>query len=188
MSGSNIALNFTAGTDVLNVVSGGLIGPNNNQTIGTTAICGALTAGGTSAGTNPLYLYNRANTLTVNSQIVDNGVGTTKLVLNASGGTIALGNGTSTYTGGTIVNGGTVTLVPTVGSIVIPAATIPADGLVINGATVTATAAGQLAPANIVTINGSSILNLIGDNTLAGSSVMTVAVPLARPLIRISES
>ena len=168
MSGSNIALNFTAGTDVLNVVSGGLIGPNNNQTIGTTAIRGVLTAGGTSAGTNPLYLYNRANTLTVNSQIVDNGVGTTKLVLNASGGTIALGNGTSTYTGGTIVNGGTVTLVPTVGSIVIPAATIPADGLVINGATVTATAAGQIAPANIVTINGSSILNLIGDNTLAG--------------------
>lgn len=168
MSGSNIALNFTSGNDVLNLVSGGLIGPNNNQTIGTTAIRGVLTAGGTNAGTNPLYLYNRANTLTVNSQIVDNGTGITKLVLTASGGAITLGNGTNSYTGGTVVNGGTVTLSPTVGTVVIPAAATPADGLVINGATVNATAAGQIDPSNIVTINGSTTLNLVGNNTLAG--------------------
>ena len=169
MTGSNIALNFTAGTDVLNIVSGGLIGPNNNQTIGTTAIRGVLTAGGTNADTNPLYIYNRANTLTVNSQVVDNGVGVTKLVLTASGGAITLGNGTNSYTGGTVVNGGTVNLNATTGSVVIPVATNPADSLVINGGTVTMlNTAGQIDPAAIVTLNGNAVLNLFGANTLGG--------------------
>ncbi|MBA4015748.1 MAG: hypothetical protein C0483_01025 [Pirellula sp.] len=169
MSGSNIALNFTAGTDVLNIVSGGLIGPNNNQTIGTTAIRGMLTAGGTNAGTNPLYVYNRANTLTVNSQVIDNGVGVTKLVLTASGGAITLSNGTNSYTGGTVVNGGTVNLNATIGSVVIPVATNPADSLVINGGTVTMlNTAGQIDPTAIVTLNGNAVLNLFGANTLGG--------------------
>ncbi len=176
MTGSNIALNFTAGTDILNIVSGGLIGPNNNQTIGTTAIRGVLTAGGTaSSGTNPLYIYNRANTLTVNSQIVDtataigSGTAKTALVLNASGGAITIGNGTNSYTGGTIVNGGTVNLNVTTGSVAIPLATNPADSLIINGGTVTMqNFAGQIDPAAIVTLNGNAVLNLFGANTLGG--------------------
>ena len=176
MTGSNIALNFLAGGDILNLVSGGLIGPNNNQTIGTTAIRGVLTAGGSaSSGTSSLYLYNRANTLTVNSQIVDtstaigSGSGNVQLVLSATGGTITLGNGTNSHTGGTVVNGGTVNLNATTGGIVIPGALDPTQGLIINGATVTMqNMAGQIAASNIVTINGSSTLNLFGSNTLAG--------------------
>ncbi|MGB8167868.1 MAG: autotransporter-associated beta strand repeat-containing protein, partial [Chthoniobacteraceae bacterium] len=175
MTGSAISLNFAAGGDILNLVSGGLIGPNNNQTIGTTAIRGVLTSGGlASSGTSELYLYNRLNTLTVNSQVVDtaaaigSGTAKTKLVLTAAGGAITLGNGTNSYTGGTVVNGGTVNLTPTLGTVVIPAATNPVDGLTINGGTVTATAAGQIAASNIVTLNGNAVLNLVGNNTLAG--------------------
>ena len=50
-----------------------VIGPNNNQTIGATIDSGRLTAGGlTPAASSDLYVFNRANTLTINSRIVDN--------------------------------------------------------------------------------------------------------------------
>jgi autotransporter-associated beta strand protein len=172
MSGSNIALTFAAGADTLNLTSGGLIGPNNNQSIGATLDSGRLTVGGLApVGSQDLYLFNRANTLTVNSRIIDNPNGITapvRAVLTASGGTIALANGLNSYTGGLVVNGGTVTLTATSG-ITVPAATVPTDGLMINGATVTMTnTPQQIAPTNIVTLIGPSALNLFGSNTLAG--------------------
>ncbi len=176
MTGSAINLNFSAGSDILNLVSGGLIGPNSGQTIGTTTTRGVLTAGGAaSSGTSDLYLYNRSNTVTLNSQVVDtataigSGTGKVRLVLTAAGGAITLGNGTNSYTGGTVVNGGTVNLNATTGTVAIPAATDPAAGLIINGGTVTMqNTAGQIAASNIVTFNGNAVLNLVGDNTVAG--------------------
>jgi len=171
MSGSAINLTFTNAGDTLNVVSGGLIGPNNNQTIGATVDSGRLTAGGAAAsGLQDLYVFNRASTLTINSRIVDNTAVTAPLrfVATASGGSITLANGANSYTGGTVLNAGTLNLSAATG-VPIPAATTPTDGLVIQGGTVTMTGrAGQIAPSNVVTLAGPSVLNLFGNNTLAG--------------------
>lgn len=167
MSGSNIALNFTTGTDTLNLSSGGLIGPNNNQNIGATLDSGRLTAGGpTPAANSDLYIFNRANTLTINSRIIDNvsgGGSSVRAVFTASGGAITVLNPNNSYTGGTVLNGGTLNLNNTAA-----AAVIPAGGLEINGGTVTMNNfAGQIDSSNIVTLNN-GILNYAGNNTQAG--------------------
>ncbi|MGB8169481.1 MAG: autotransporter-associated beta strand repeat-containing protein [Chthoniobacteraceae bacterium] len=175
MSGSNIALTFTGATDTLNLTSGGLIGPNNNQSIGATLDSGRITVGGlTPVGTQDLYLFNRANTLTVNARIIDNANGATpadrsvRLVVTASGGTVNLANGLNSYTGGAVVNAGTVTLTAASGTPV-PAASVATDGLVLNAATATmSVSAQQIAAANIVTLNGPSALTFFGNNTIAG--------------------
>ncbi|NBN94086.1 MAG: hypothetical protein EBV31_00410 [Verrucomicrobia bacterium] len=177
MTGSNIALSFTNASDVLNLVSGGLIGPNNNQSIGAAVDSGRITVGGAAPAANTdLYLYNRSNTLTVNSRLVDNvnGSGSSlRVVLTASGGSINLVNTAASYTGGTVINGGTVNLLASATGVTVPLATTAANGLIVNNATVTMgsstnTVAGQIAAGNIVTMNGVSTLNLFGDNTLAG--------------------
>ncbi len=167
-------ITFAVPTDTLNIVSGGLIGPNAAQSIGATADSGRLTAGGVgAAGLQDLYVFNRsANALTINSRIVDNTAGTAPLRLVATAGTgtnaITLTNSANSYTGGTVLNGGTLNLSAATGT-PIPAATTPADGLVIQGGTVTMnTRAGQIAPTNVVTLTGPSALNLFGNNTLGG--------------------
>jgi autotransporter-associated beta strand protein len=174
MTGSNIALSFATATDTLNITSGGLIGPNNNQTIGAAVDSGRITAGGVTPADplTDLYIYNRANTLTLNSRIIDNPNGSTsrvRTVFTASGGIIALANSLASYTGGTVLNGGTLTLNHATNGVVIPAANTPADGLIINNGTVTMNnSAGQIASANIVTINGGGTLTYFGDNTQDG--------------------
>jgi len=74
--GGNVA--YTAGTDVLNLTAGGIIKSTGAaNTFGATADSGWLTAGGTGAtGTQPLHIHvnaSAANSLTMNSRIVDNG-------------------------------------------------------------------------------------------------------------------
>src|SRR5205085_9594869 len=79
-------------------------------------------------------------------------------------GSIVLTNTANSYTGGTVVNGGLLTLAGTAAGV-----TLPAGGLTINGATVTLSGfASQIAPTNTVTLNGPSTLNLFNANTLAG--------------------
>ncbi len=180
-------LTFTEGGDTLNLVGGGLIKTGNfANSFGATVDSGRLTAGGGAvSGTSDLYLFNNANTLTINSRIIDTataiaaGTGKARLVISATGATVSLANPANSHTGGTVVNGGTVTLTgltPSAAQILAGHAEIPAGGLTLNGATVTMTTnpvtltthAGQIAPANVVTLNGSSTLNLAGNNTLAG--------------------
>lgn len=177
LAGTSQSLNFTNATDVLNLVSGGLIGTNNNNSLGASVDSGRLTAGGaTPAAPSDLYLFNRANTMTLNARVIDNGVGANKavrLVITAAGGAFNLPNTQATYTGGTVINGGTVNLLASTTGSVIPAAAVAANGLVLNGATVNMgstsnTVSGQIAAANIVTLNGNANLNLFGDNTLEG--------------------
>ena len=173
MSGSNIALSFATATDTLNITSGGLIGPNNNQSIGAALDSGRITAGGATPGAvSDLYIFNRANTLTLNSRIIDNPNGSTsriRAVLTASGGSINLVNSSASYTGGTVVNGGTINLNHATSGLTIPAANTPADGLVINAATVNMNnSSGQIAPTNLVTIVGGGVLNYFGNNTQEG--------------------
>lgn len=173
LSGSNIALNFATPTDTLNIVSGGLIGPNSNQVFGATLDSGRITAGGlTPTANSDLYIYNRANTLTINSRLVDNTNGTgssVRVVLTPSGGAINLVNPNASYTGGTVVHGSTLNLNHAAGGVVVPQAMVAANGLVLNGATVNMNnSAGQIATENIVTLNGSSTLNYFGNNTQEG--------------------
>ncbi len=167
MSGSAINLTFLGAADILNITSGGLIGPNNNQVIGTTALPGVLTAGGSAPAANSdLYVFNRGNTLTINSKISNNtsgGGSIVRAVFTASGGAITLVNPANDYTGGTVLNGGTLNLTNTAAT-----AVIPAGGLQINGGTVTMNNfAGQIAAANIVTLNN-GVLNYFGNNTQTG--------------------
>ncbi len=168
LSGSNIPLNFNTATDTLNLVSGGLIGTNNNTAIGGTLDSGRLTAGGTTPGANSdLYIYNRTNTLTINSRIIDNpngGTSAVRAIYSAAGGAIGLVNPNASYTGGSVVNGGTLSL-----NAASAVAVVPAGGLEINNATVTMNGfAGQIDATNVVTLNGGSIVNLWGNNLLKG--------------------
>ena len=156
---------------VLNLKSGGLILSGTNAAMDTPGGGGLLTAGGSTAtgsGVAPLYLWNSANTYVINAIIEDNPIthDAVRVVINAQTGAIALTNSGNTYSGGTVVNTGTLTLSA-------PSSTtpvIPVGGLTINGgAAVTMTvASGQINPLNVVTVNGPGTLNLFGNNLLTG--------------------
>ena len=119
---------------------------------------GTVTAG-TAGGTVPLYLYSANTALTMNSAIVNNPAGGhVELVATIfNSGSVVLA-GTNTYRGGTVVNGYETN---TNNTLTIGASgTLPAGGLTINNATVTQTLGGLINPANSVTLNGASSLNL----------------------------
>ncbi|EDY20580.1 autotransporter-associated beta strand repeat protein [Chthoniobacter flavus Ellin428] len=182
---------------VLNVVSGGFIANQTSNRLSNLIGQGYLTAGGSqTSGIAPLYLYNTANTYTINANVIDTAVpqGTfgpvatgahVRLIISATGGAVSLasanngaGSGNS-YTGGTVLNGGTLNLATPalLPGFVIPNSnpnaidpTLSTSGLIINGGTVTElNVGGQIGTANIVTLNGNSTLNLVGNtNQLAG--------------------
>jgi len=185
--GGTLDLTFSAANNVLQLEQGGLLRSNNNNstTIGTPAIRGVLTAGtAASTGNTELIVYNNQGTTTINSIIKDtksagignNNANATVSLIKSGGGTLQL-TGANTYSGGTIVNQGTLQLNGAAGTTV-----IPAGGLTISGATVSwlssatfpLTAAnnnnnaGLIDPSNVVTLNGSGTLILTGDATLAG--------------------
>ena len=156
----NGAITFVNNGDILTLTSGMIV--SANQTYGTTSVRGGLTS-----ATSELILEANTGNLTLNSVVS----GANKLVL-ARGGTYTL-TANNLHTGGTTVDGGTLALtnngLTTPLVVGIPAATVPANGLVLSGGTVTlSNSAGQINAANIVTLNGGSTLNLMGNNTLAG--------------------
>jgi len=155
-------LTFTNAADVLHLELGGILRSNNNNptTIGTAATRGVITS-----GLNELVVYHNQNTLTINSVIQ----GATALVKSGAG-TLAL-SAPNTYSLGTVVNQGTVTLnAPGTGGIA-DHVVIPNGGLMLAGATVTmVTNSGQIGSGNSVTLDGSSTLTLVGNNTLVGLS------------------
>ena len=170
----------------LTLAGGGLIlalnGDNQNITVqnGTITSTGPGVAGGSDLYLHQLNYGGNTRTFTVSAGIVDNGAGRVRLIEAAGAADTAIGSanadfltlsGTNTYTGGTVVNGGTVVIGST-GNI--PAANIPANGLIIGGGEVSGLGSvfqdpgGTIASSNIVTINGLGALNLDGDNILAG--------------------
>ncbi|MEA3212062.1 MAG: hypothetical protein QOE70_5119 [Chthoniobacter sp.] len=165
------SVTFTTGTDTLNLAAGGLMHTGVSSSIGGTVDSGRVTAGGASpTGTVPLYLYNVANTFTINSRLVDPTVtNPLRLVVTSfNGGNISLTNGSNSYTGGTVMNGwignnaGVLQLNGAAGQVV-----IPAGGLTLtNGLVTEVTNGGQINPTNVVTLNGASVLTLVGANTL----------------------
>lgn len=106
-SASTPALLQTAGT-TLTIDSGGIIALGNfTKTLGTST--GFIKANG-----GGLYIHNNESTLTLNSQIQDGDV-STALVKDQAGALTLGAGGNSTYTGGTYVNGGTLTTGSTAG-------------------------------------------------------------------------
>ncbi len=177
-------ITFAAGTETLNLALGGLLRDNNNNAanIGTTALRGKLTSGGTAtSGTTELVEWHNQNTVTIHSVIADNGLGNlTKLVKAGPAGTTL--TAANTYTGGTVVNAGTLTINATAGAGTV---VIPAGGVTLNNANLTmSTNSGQIDASNDVTINGGGVLTLVGSNTLnsltfdnmGGTATPTVAV------------
>jgi autotransporter-associated beta strand protein len=161
---SDQTISFTAGTEILNLALGGLLQTNNSNTftIGSTALRGVLTAGGTQAAAIDLVLYNGTGTMNIHSLIRNNNAGAPLRFVKSGAGTLGL-SANNTYTGGTVVNQGTVNLNGT-------GVVIPAGGLVINNATVTQnTNNGQIAATNDVTLNGGAVLNI---NIAAGSNTL----------------
>ncbi|MGB8166722.1 MAG: autotransporter-associated beta strand repeat-containing protein, partial [Chthoniobacteraceae bacterium] len=149
---AGLAANFAAGANpTFTLTSGDTSGLYIGQPIfGTNIPAGAIIA------TVP-----SATTFTITGTTT--GAGTAQAITPG-----AIGN---SYSGGTVVNGGTLTLNGAFG-----AASIPAGGLTINGGTVTMTTnAGQIAPTNAPILNGNSTLTLVGVNTLAGLTLNNTA-------------
>src|SRR5262249_32694578 len=66
---------FGQGNTTLNLVSGGFIATQSTNSLGASPGLGNLTAGGTqSSGIAPLYVYNTANTYTINANIIDTAI------------------------------------------------------------------------------------------------------------------
>ncbi|MFM9000616.1 MAG: beta strand repeat-containing protein, partial [Opitutia bacterium] len=145
----------------LTVGSGGVLSFTDTAWfIGSVVNQGTLTS-----GTSELFLYAQGTNgiMTVRPVIADRGanpVGLTKFGAN----TVAL-EGLNTYTGGTTVNQGTLTV--RTGSR-IPLAAVPTKGLILNNVTFTQSFAGTVDAGNVVTLNAGSTVNYFGNNTQAG--------------------
>jgi len=146
-------LEFTNGSDILHLELGGILRSNNNNL---TNIGSLATRGNITSGASELVVYNNQSTLTIHSVIQ----GATSLVKSGAGTLTLTAN--NTYSGGTVVNQGTLRLEGDIGALI-----IPDGGLTITSGTVTMiTNAGQIGAGNAVTLNGSSTLTLVGNNTL----------------------
>ncbi|MCX6839396.1 MAG: autotransporter-associated beta strand repeat-containing protein [Verrucomicrobia bacterium] len=177
-------LTFAAATNTLNIVSGGLLkSGNTGNTIGATADSGRLTAGGTASGISELFIMNNQNTLTVNSRIIDNGTGQTRLVIAGAGTTVLAAP--NTYTGDTVINsatnlggGAAVVVIPNPVAVGGNTLTInnAAVGMLVNG--------GQIGANNNLVINGGGTLTYFGaNNSIAGSITLNNQGGTAGPTI-----
>lgn len=90
--------------------SGGIIrNQNGATTIGNATIGGRfLTAGASDANADTLYLWNSQNSMSVNAVVQNNGAGALTL-FSGGAGTVII-NAANTYSGGTVIAAGTMTL------------------------------------------------------------------------------
>ncbi len=156
----------TAGT-TLTVSSGGLMAGGGALTIGALPF-GVTTGTATNQGNltttgSELFLLG-GSTLTVNSAII----GSAALVKSGSGG--ATINGTNTYTGGTYVDQGTLTLGNS-GNVTVGQSALGTGGIFLNGGNLTQTAGSLINPGTpqAVTITGNSTLTTASDLGLGGT-------------------
>lgn len=154
--------------------TGGILVPEGKGalTIGTAPNSGILLAGGVADEVGEIVVTtNSANTVTINAVIANNGVG--EISLSKSGtGTLVLA-GTNTYTGATVINGGTLeiggagSLGNTYGG------TITTHGTLLYSTSASSTLEGVISGTGSVTKSGPSTLTLTGDNTYSGGTTLT---------------
>jgi autotransporter-associated beta strand protein len=159
--------NVTVGTvtiaagKTLTLASGGLLSYTGvSWNLGAAVNQGFLTSGGPE-----LFFYvqtGNTTTPTINAVIKDGASALSLVKSGANTGTLAA---TNTYTGGTVVNQGTLNVAATG---LIPLAADPTAGVRLSGGNLTAFAAGAIAAGNTVVLNGSGSLYLFDNNTLAG--------------------
>lgn len=140
-----------------------------NLTIGSSS--GKLTAGGTGTDTPGRLVFNdfaSTQNTTVNATIVNNGSGAISVVKNGPG-SLNLANG-STYSGGIVINGGTVIIGADSALGAVPSA-VDADNLTFNGGILQMTTSFNLNALRGITLleNGGTI----DTGTLAGTYNMT---------------
>lgn len=113
----------------LGTVGGILVGAGRQAlTIGASVNSGQLTAGGTDNTAGELLLHNNStNLLTINSVVANNGTGQVTLVSAGTGVTVL--TGANTYTGGTVLNSGTLRIADnralSTGAITVNGSTVP---------------------------------------------------------------
>ncbi len=155
---------FANAGDTLNLELGGLLRSDNNapSSLGSPAVPGVLTAGGAeSSGLRELVVYGNQSTLTVHAQIADNGSGNRVQLIKSGANTLVL-TAANSFSGGTVVNQGTLQLSPAIAG----ASVLPAGLLTLNGganftaATVNVQASNAIAPGSAVLLNGRAVLNL----------------------------
>ena len=160
---SNVAVGTVtiAAGKTLTLASGGLLSfTATSWNLGASVNQGFLTSGG-----SELFFYvqtGNTTTPTVNAVIKDGASALTLVKSGANTGTLAA---TNTYTGGTVVNQGTLNVAATG---LIPLAADPTTGVRLNGGNLTAFAAGAIAAGNTVILNGSGSLYYFDNNTVAG--------------------
>ena len=166
-------------SDVLNIESGGLLGDNTStlRTIGAagggTNIAGSLSAGSANpSGPTTLYAIVNSGTITINSQIIDNtnGAGASLTLVKALAGNVILGN-SNTFTGGTIVEGGTLFLDATNSANSTNFAAIPGALQIVGTGIVTESAGKQLSPNTAITFNEGGTINIFQASTETITSV-----------------
>jgi autotransporter-associated beta strand protein len=177
---NNTPLTFQAPGDTLTIASGWLALWFRRAQVGDPAMRGAITSGQSELFLHGIRLgaLEPDNVNYIHSVIKDNGANSVKFVMSLGRATYL--TAPNTYTGGTVANGMLVQewgglylndlyLNGNPGTVVIPNATNPAQGLVMNSANVTMLVnQGQIGSTNIATLNGSATLTLVGNNTLAG--------------------
>jgi fibronectin-binding autotransporter adhesin len=157
------AIFTTTGAGIVAIAAGGVTAHNLNIDSGAYTIQGGTL---TLSGTTPTITTASGVSTTISS-VIDGGAGLTK----AGSGTLVLSSA-SAYTGGTIINGGLLSLSATGTTAGGSAAGLGADPVTVNaGGTLKlwVTTGGTTSYANNLTVNGGTVLGEDGVNTLAGT-------------------
>ncbi|MDB6076147.1 MAG: Autotransporter-associated beta strand repeat protein, partial [Verrucomicrobiaceae bacterium] len=177
---------FGNASATLNLGAGGLLKTGNTSNLGSVALPGQLTAGSSAtSGVKQLVVYSgtAGQALTINSKIINNGLGATLALVTSGPGTVTLNAlSSNTYSGGTFINQGVTIAHATAGATV-----IPAGGLAVNGGTLTMSGAtGGIDPSNVLTLNGPGIVNLVGPTTFSSVVINNNGGGNVNPVINTS--
>ncbi len=187
--------NFVLGGSQLTIGAGGVANNGGGvETVNNPVVLGAsqtwsgssqVTFGGPTLGLGGnTLIFAGGSGYVVNSAIA--GTATTAIAL--SSGTLTLGGATSnSFSGGLYVNGGTLNLAKTSGSVAVPGALVIGDGV---GAAASATVAlqgtSEISPLSTVAVMSDGLLNLNGNAVaLAGLSMSGGTVAIGSSLLQL---
>jgi autotransporter-associated beta strand protein len=138
---SAVGITFSNNTDILNLASGGLLHSSTAASVGAVTgtggvANGVITAGGASPGANTsLYIYNNANTLTINSTIANNGSSAIQLISTGAGTNSLVSGTTALQVSSNLTSGSTSVTVPAGATATFNNETVSGGGLP-NGTTI----------------------------------------------------